>query len=82
MPLLVPLSDLIGLLAAGDGAGLPVRRRVSLSCITPTNGALMAMLAACGVRFDQWLRFAGPLYGLLLALGAAAVLLGIWLKLG
>ena len=47
--------------------------------LTPTNGALMAMLAACGVRYDQWLRFAGPLYGLLLALGAASVLLGIWL---
>jgi len=33
------------------------------------------------VRYDQWLRFAGPLYGLLLALGAASVLLGIWLEL-
>ena len=39
----------------------------------------VAMLAACGVRYDQWLRFAGPLYGLLLALGATSVLLGIWL---
>jgi uncharacterized ion transporter superfamily protein YfcC len=45
--------------------------------LTPTNGALMAMLAACGVRFDQWLRFAGKLYGLLLALGVAGVVLGI-----
>ena len=81
MPLLVPLSDLIGLprqvtvLAYQYGAGLT-------DLLTPTNGALMAMLAACGVRYDQWLRFAGPLYAGLLALGAAAVLLGIWLKLG
>ena len=81
MPLLVPLSDLIGLprqvtvLAYQYGAGLT-------DLLTPTNGALMAMLTACGVRYDQWLRFAGPLYGLLLALGAASVLLGIWLKLG
>ncbi|GAB3634706.1 YfcC family protein [Hymenobacter arcticus] len=81
MPLLVPLSDLIGLprqvtvLAYQYGAGLT-------DLLTPTNGALMAMLAATGVRYDQWLRFAGPLYGLLLALGAVAVLLGIWLKLG
>ncbi|GAA4504863.1 YfcC family protein [Hymenobacter ginsengisoli] len=80
MPLLVPLSDLIGLprqvtvLAYQYGAGLT-------ELLTPTNGALMAMLAACGVRFDQWLRFAAPLYGLLLALGAAGVLLGIWLGL-
>ena len=80
MPLLVPLSDLIGLprqvtvLAYQYGAGLT-------DLLTPTNGALMAMLAVCGVRYDQWLRFAGPLYGLLLALGAVSVLLGIWLKL-
>ena len=80
MPLLVPLSDLIGLprqvtvLAFQYGAGLT-------ELLTPTNGALMAILAACGVRFDQWLRFAGPLYGLLLALGAGGVLLGIWLGL-
>jgi uncharacterized ion transporter superfamily protein YfcC len=80
MPLLVPLSDLIGLprqvtvLAYQYGAGMT-------DLLTPTNGALMAMLAACGVRYDQWLRFAVPLYGLLLVLGAASVLLGIWLKL-
>ncbi len=80
MPLLIPLSDLIGLprqatvLAYQYGAGLT-------DLLTPTNGALMAMLTACGVRYDQWLRFAGPLYGLLLALGAVSVLLGIWLKL-
>ncbi len=76
MPLLVPLSDLIGLsrqvtvLAYQYAAGLG-------DLVTPTNGGLMAMLAACGVRYDQWLRFAGKLYGLLLALGAVAVVLGI-----
>ena len=80
LSLLIPLSDLIGLprqvtvLAYQYGAGLT-------DLLTPTNGALMAILTACGVRYDQWLRFAGPLYGLLLALGAVSVLLGIWLKL-
>jgi uncharacterized ion transporter superfamily protein YfcC len=77
MPLLVPLSDLIGLsrqvtvLAYQYGAGLT-------DLVTPTNGALMAMLAACGVRYEAWLKFAGPLFAGLLALGAAGVLLGIW----
>jgi uncharacterized ion transporter superfamily protein YfcC len=76
MPLLVPLSDLIGLsrqvtvLAYQYAAGLG-------DLVTPTNGALMAMLAACGVRYDQWLRFAGRLYGLLLLLGVVGVVLGI-----
>jgi len=76
MPLLVPLSDLIGLsrqvtvLAYQYGAGLT-------DLVTPTNGALMAMLAACGVRYEAWLKFAGPLFAGLLALGGGAVLLGI-----
>ena len=76
LPLLVPLSDLIGLsrqvtvLAYQYGAGLT-------DLVTPTNGALMAMLTACGVRYEEWLRFAGPLFAGLLALGAAGVLLGI-----
>jgi uncharacterized ion transporter superfamily protein YfcC len=72
LPLLVPLSDLIGLsrqvtvLAYQYGAGL-------CELLTPTNGALMAMLAACGVRYDAWLRFAGPVLALLAVLAAAAV---------
>jgi uncharacterized ion transporter superfamily protein YfcC len=76
MPLLVPLSDLIGLsrqvtvLAYQYGAGL-------CDLLTPTNGALMAMLAAAGVRYEEWLRFLLPLYGLLLALGLVAVAAGI-----
>jgi|SRR6476661_7715100 len=76
MPLLTPLSDLIGLsrqvtvLAFQYGAGL-------CELITPTNGALMAMLAACGVRFDQWLKFVGPLYLTLLGLGVISVVVGI-----
>ena len=72
LPLLVPLSDLIGLsrqvtvLAYQYGAGI-------CELITPTNGALMAMLAAAGVRFDEWVRFVVPLVALLLALAAVAI---------
>ena len=76
MPLLVPLSDLIGLsrqvtvLAYQYGAGL-------CELVTPTNGALMAIVAACGVRFDEWWKFVLPLYLILLALSAAAIIVGI-----
>ena len=72
LPLLVPLSDLIGLsrqvtvLAYQYGAGI-------CELITPTNGALMAMLAATGVQFDQWIRFAAPALALLFALAIAAI---------
>ena len=78
MPLFAPLADLIGMsrqvvvLAYQYAAGL-------CELITPTNGSLLAMLAICGVRFDQWLRFVWPLYALLLGLGAVSVVAGIWL---
>jgi uncharacterized ion transporter superfamily protein YfcC len=73
MPLLVPLSDLIGLsrqvtvLAYQTGAGLS-------ELITPTNGALMAVLLAAGVPYSRWLRFAliGAALGLLV--GVAGIL--------
>jgi uncharacterized ion transporter superfamily protein YfcC len=75
LPLLVPLSDLIGLsrqvtvLAYQYGAGL-------CDLITPTNGALMAMLAATGVRYEDWFRFAVPLCAALLVLGGLAIAVG------
>jgi uncharacterized ion transporter superfamily protein YfcC len=73
MPILVPLSDLLGLsrqvtvLVYQTGAGLT-------ELLTPTNGALMAVLLAAGVSFGQWLKFA--LFGVLLALlvGVAGIL--------
>lgn len=76
MPVLVPLSDLLGLsrqvtvLAYQYGAGL-------CDLITPTNGALMAILGVAGVRYEEWMRFATPLYLGLMGLGAVAVVVGI-----
>jgi uncharacterized ion transporter superfamily protein YfcC len=76
LPLLVPLSDLIGLsrqvtvLAYQYGAGL-------CELVTPTNGALMAMLAAAGVRYEEWLRFVAPLIGVLAALAMLALVIAV-----
>ncbi|MDH5284267.1 MAG: YfcC family protein, partial [Gemmatimonadota bacterium] len=60
----------VTVLAYQYGAGL-------CELITPTNGALMAMLAATGVPYDQWLRFAGKLLVLLAGLGVLAILIGV-----
>jgi len=76
LPVLVPLSDLIGLsrqmtvLAYQYGAGLT-------NLLWPTNGALMAMLAAAGVSFDAWLRFAVPMLVDLFVLAAVAIGVGV-----
>jgi uncharacterized ion transporter superfamily protein YfcC len=80
MPLMVPVSDLIGLsrqvtvLAYQGGAGLT-------ELVTPTNGAIVAVTAAAGLRFDEWLSFALRMFVLLfivtLLFVAAAAVLGV-----
>jgi len=63
MPILAPLADLLGfsrqvtVLAYQTGAAL-------MDGVSPTNGAMLAMLLAAGVPYERWLRFAIP--GLLL----------------
>jgi len=80
LPILVPLSDLLGLsrqvtvLAYQYGAGL-------CELLTPTNGALMAILATAGVRYEEWIRFAAPVYLRLAALGMVAIAVAIGLRL-
>jgi uncharacterized ion transporter superfamily protein YfcC len=73
MPILVPLSDLLGVgrqitvLAYQYGSGL-------CDLVTPTNGALMAMLVASGVSYERWLRLTFPLWALVAGLGAVGIL--------
>ncbi|HEX6751059.1 MAG TPA: hypothetical protein VF092_27465 [Longimicrobium sp.] len=76
MPVLVPLADLLGMarqvvvLAYQYGAGM-------CEMVTPTNGALMAILAACGVPYEKWMKVILPLWAVLFALGFVAVAVAI-----
>lgn len=59
MPVMAPLADLVGVsrdaavIAYQTGAGL-------MDMITPTNGALLAMLLGAKLSFSRWMRFAIP----------------------
>lgn len=72
MPLFVPAADVLGLsrqvpvLAYQTGAGL-------MEFMTPTNGALMAILLAAGVPLGRWVRFAAGGLVLLVAIGIASL---------
>jgi uncharacterized ion transporter superfamily protein YfcC len=74
MPIFVPLGDLVGLsrqavvFAYQTGAGL-------MELLTPTNGALMAILLAADVSFAKWVRFAVVGALLLVPVGLVAMLL-------
>lgn len=76
MPVLVPLSDLIGLsrqtcvLAYQYGA-------VMADMIVPTNGALMAVIAISGIPYNKWLRFAIVPTLLMLLVGAIAIVVAV-----
>ena len=72
MPLFAPVADLLGfsreaaVLAYQTGAGL-------MEMMTPTNGALMAVLLAANVPWGRWLRFAWIGIAVLLAIGVGAI---------
>jgi len=76
MPILVPLSDLIGLsrqtcvLAYQYGA-------VMADFIIPTNGSLMAVLAISGISYNKWLKFAVKPMALMLLLATIAIILAV-----
>jgi uncharacterized ion transporter superfamily protein YfcC len=70
LPILVPLSDIIELprlaavFAYQTGAGL-------CELLTPTNGAVMAVLLSAGVPWTRWVRFAAGGVLLMTVVGAA-----------
>jgi uncharacterized ion transporter superfamily protein YfcC len=78
MPLLVPMADVLGLsrqipvLAYQTGAGM-------MEILTPTNGAMMAVLLAANVPYGQWMRFALVGWLLTTAVGVAAIAAVVWL---
>jgi uncharacterized ion transporter superfamily protein YfcC len=74
MPIMAPLSDLLGIsrdaavIAFQTGGGL-------MDLITPTKGALLAVLLAAQVEYGRWLRFAIPGTLLVALVGAIGVVL-------
>lgn len=74
MPIMAPLADLLGfsrdaaVIAYQTGAGL-------CDMITPTNGALLAMLLGAGVTYGRWIRFALPGALLVALVGLAGIVL-------
>jgi uncharacterized ion transporter superfamily protein YfcC len=74
MPIMGPLCDLLGrsrdaaVIAYQTGAGL-------MDMITPTNGALLAMLLGARVSYGRWMRFAIPGALLVAIVGVVGVLL-------
>jgi len=78
MPILAPLSDLIGLsrqvcvLAYQYGA-------ITMDIIIPTNGALMAILAVAKIDYKDWFKFIWKFVAVVLAISALALIAAVYL---
>jgi uncharacterized ion transporter superfamily protein YfcC len=78
MPLLTPIADLIGMsrqvvvLAYQYGAGI-------MDLVTPSNGGLMAILAAAGISYKDWIQFAWKPIMIIFAIAGISVVMGIFL---
>jgi uncharacterized ion transporter superfamily protein YfcC len=77
-PLAVPLMDLLGVsrqiavLSYQYGAGL-------MDLIVPTNGGMMAVIAAAAVPFNDWIRYIWKSWLLLMGIGLISILIAlIW----
>ncbi|EOZ98632.1 membrane protein [Indibacter alkaliphilus LW1] len=78
MPLLTPIADLIGMsrqvvvLAYQYGAGI-------MDMVTPSNGGLMAILAAAGVSYKEWIAFAWRPILVVFGIAGLSVVAGIFI---
>ena len=77
MPILAPLSDLIGLsrqvcvMAYQYGA-------VMMDVLIPTNGSLMAVIALAGIPFNKWFKFALKITLAVMAVGVIAIVVAVY----
>ena len=77
MPIMAPLADELGIerqvavLAYQFGDGFT-------NVITPTNAAMMGMLAIARVPYERWLRFVIPLMIKLYLLATVALVAAVW----
>ncbi len=76
LPILVPLSDLLGLSRQMTVFGYQIGAGLC-DLMTPTNGGLMAVLAAAGVPYGRWFGFALRLFAGLFLLGIVGLIVGI-----
>ena len=76
LPVMIPIADLLGLSRQMVVSAFQYSSLVS-NLITPTAGALLAMLAMANVPFSKWLRFIALPCALLFVLCVAAMVVGV-----
>ena len=76
MPILTPLSDLVGL--SRQFCVLAYQYvTIMMDIIVPTNGALMAVIALGGIKYNSWVKFIIKPTLIILVLAAIAILIAV-----
>ena len=75
MPILAPLSDFAGVPRSISVTGYQSASGL-VNLITPTSAVVMGGIALSRVRYDQFLRFVMPFFGIALAISLAFVVIG------
>lgn len=75
MPIMAPLSDVVGVTRQMSVCAFQYGDGLS-NLIFPTNGTMMACIAVAGVRYDKWMKWMLPLFGIWFVVSTALMVLG------
>lgn len=77
MPLVTPLTDLLGM--SREIAVLSYQYPSTLmDMMTPTNGTILAILAAADIKFNNWIAYIWKSWLLIFAIGLLAVIIALF----
>jgi uncharacterized ion transporter superfamily protein YfcC len=72
LPILTPIAQMSGISGNVSVSALTMAGSLT-NIITPTNGALLAFLAAAKVDYGEWARFVAPLFAVLFVIAMIAI---------
>lgn len=77
MPLVIPLTDLLGM--SREIAVFTYQYSATLmDMMTPTNGTILAILAAANIKFNHWVAYIWKSWLLILGIGLLAVIIALF----
>ncbi len=75
MPIFAPLSDVVGVTRQMSICAFQYGDGLS-NLIFPTNGTMMACIAAAGISYDKWMKWMLPLFGIWFVASTILVIVG------
>ncbi len=77
MPLVTPLTDLLGM--SREIAVFTYQYSATLmDMMTPTNGTILAILAAANIKFNHWVAYIWKSWLLIMGIGLLAVIIALF----